>query len=111
MKRSRVRRSVRQSVPSLDCRCSVCEFAAEPNAGRKYQSTVAAPSSSSNAARRSAANAAVSPRQLTYEAQHTLVLLILLTNLPTGAFSALTLLVGWQEEHLACKKLSGGVLA
>jgi len=23
----------------------------------------------------------------------------------------LTLLVGWQEGHLACKKLSGGVLA
>jgi len=27
------------------------------------------------------------------------------------AFSALTLLVGWQEGHLACKKLCGGVLA
>jgi len=27
------------------------------------------------------------------------------------AFSALTLLVWWQEGHLACKKLSGGVLA
>jgi len=27
------------------------------------------------------------------------------------AFSALTLLVGWQEGHPACKKLSGGVLA
>jgi len=26
-------------------------------------------------------------------------------------FSALTLLVGWQEGHLACKKLSGGILA
>jgi len=26
-------------------------------------------------------------------------------------FLALTLLVGWQEGHLACKKLSGGVLA
>ena len=26
------------------------------------------------------------------------------------AFSALTLLVGWQGGHLACKKLSGGVL-
>jgi len=25
-------------------------------------------------------------------------------------FSALTLLVGWQERHLACKKLSGGML-
>ena len=28
-----------------------------------------------------------------------------------SAFSALTLLVGRQEEHPACKKLSGGVLA
>jgi len=28
-----------------------------------------------------------------------------------AAFSALTLLVGWQEGHPACKKLSGGVLA
>jgi len=27
------------------------------------------------------------------------------------AFSALTLLVWWQEGHPACKKLSGGVLA
>jgi len=27
------------------------------------------------------------------------------------AFSALTLLVGWQEGHPACKKTSGGVLA
>ena len=27
------------------------------------------------------------------------------------AFSALTLLVGWQEGHPASKKLSGGVLA
>jgi len=27
------------------------------------------------------------------------------------AFSALTVLVGWQEGHPACKKLSGGVLA
>jgi len=26
------------------------------------------------------------------------------------AFSALTLLVGWQEGHPACRKLSGGVL-
>jgi len=26
------------------------------------------------------------------------------------AFSALTLLVGWQEGHLACNKLSGGVI-
>jgi len=29
----------------------------------------------------------------------------------TNAFSALTLLVGRQEGHPACKKLSGGVLA
>jgi len=28
-----------------------------------------------------------------------------------AAFSALTLLAGRQEGHLACKKLSGGVLA
>ena len=28
-----------------------------------------------------------------------------------NAFSALTLLVGRQEEHPACKKLSSGVLA
>ena len=28
-----------------------------------------------------------------------------------GAFSALTRLVGHQEEHLACKKSSGEVLA
>jgi len=27
------------------------------------------------------------------------------------AFSALMLLVGWQEGHQACKKLSGGVRA
>jgi len=30
---------------------------------------------------------------------------------PKDAFSAVTLLVGQQEGHLACKKLSGGVLA
>jgi len=28
-----------------------------------------------------------------------------------NAFSALTLLVGWQEGHPACEKLSGEVLA
>jgi len=34
------------------------------------------------------------------------------TSLPaTIAFSALMLLVGWQEEHLVCKKLSAGMLA
>ena len=33
------------------------------------------------------------------------------TMLNTGAFTALTLLVGRQEGHPACKKLSGGVQA
>ena len=28
-----------------------------------------------------------------------------------SVFSALTLLVGWQEGHPVCKKLSGGMLA
>jgi len=28
-----------------------------------------------------------------------------------SAFSALMLLVGWQEGHVACNKLSGGMLA
>jgi len=36
---------------------------------------------------------------------------LLYTVLLLLAFSALTLLVGWQEGHPACKKLSGGVLA
>ena len=35
----------------------------------------------------------------------------LFPGLPGWAFSALTLLVGRQEGHLACKKLSGEVLA
>ena len=35
----------------------------------------------------------------------------LLTYMCLYAFSTLTLLVGLQEEHLACNKLSGGVLA
>jgi len=34
-----------------------------------------------------------------------------LRNNAKSAFSALTLLVGQREGHLACKKLSGGVLA
>jgi len=40
-------------------------------------------------------------------------LYILWSELSFGAnaFSALTLLVGGQEGHPACKKLSGGVLA
>ena len=36
---------------------------------------------------------------------------LLLFRLTVCAFSALTLLVGRQEWHPACKKLSGGVLA
>jgi len=40
-----------------------------------------------------------------------LVLCILFACLYCYSFSALTLLVGRQEGHLACKKLSGGVLA
>jgi len=32
-------------------------------------------------------------------------------QVPVCAFTALTLLVGRQEGHPACKKLSGGVLA
>ena len=34
----------------------------------------------------------------------------ILTSIVKNPFSALTLLVGQQEGHLACKKLSGGVL-
>jgi len=36
---------------------------------------------------------------------------VLIAQMMWYAFSALMLLVGWQEGHLACKKLSGGVLA
>jgi len=36
---------------------------------------------------------------------------VLTTTISALAFSALTLLVGWQEGHPACKKLSGEVLA
>jgi len=36
---------------------------------------------------------------------------LMLSFLVKCAFSALTLLVGWQEGHPACKKLSGGMLA
>jgi len=35
----------------------------------------------------------------------------MLVSQSLSAFSALTLLVGRQEEHPACKKLSGGELA
>jgi len=36
---------------------------------------------------------------------------IIIINYYKNAFSALTLLVGRQEGHPACKNLSGGVLA
>jgi len=36
---------------------------------------------------------------------------LICVSLYKHGFSALTLLVGWQEGHPACKKLSGGVLA
>jgi len=36
---------------------------------------------------------------------------VLLLDVKIRAFSVLMLLVGWQEGHPACKKLSGGVLA
>ena len=39
------------------------------------------------------------------------VIILMCFELFTVAFSALTLLVGRQEGHPACKKLSGGVLA
>ena len=38
-------------------------------------------------------------------------IIILNASSQCSAFSALMLLVGQQEEHSACKKLSGGVLA
>jgi len=40
-----------------------------------------------------------------------LIIIFVVSNLILFAFNALTLLVGWQEGHAACKKLSGGVLA
>jgi len=40
-----------------------------------------------------------------------IITLYLLQELLYCAFSALMLLVGRQEGHLACKKLSGGALA
>jgi len=48
-------------------------------------------------------------RCLTFYIHYILLLSIFL--FVTYAFSALTLLVGRQEGHPACKKLSGGVLA
>ena len=43
--------------------------------------------------------------------QLVLLLIDILSVVGEDAFSALTLLAGWQEGHPACKKLSGGVLA
>jgi len=43
--------------------------------------------------------------------QLVLLLIDILSVVRVGAFSALTLLAGWQEGHPACKKQSGGVLA
>ena len=40
-----------------------------------------------------------------------IIIIIFMVMLFIAAFSALTLLVGRQEGHPACKKLSGGVLA
>jgi len=61
---------------------------------------VPAHSSNGTAARCSAANADNTTAELTE-----------LADSLNSAFSALTLLVGWQEGRMACKKLSGGVLA
>jgi len=41
---------------------------------------------------------------------HLVIIIIIIMIYPPSAFSALTLLVGRQEGHTACKKLSGGVL-
>jgi len=42
---------------------------------------------------------------------HYYLFIPLLHQFTATAFSASTLLVGWQEGHPACKPLSGGVLA
>jgi len=42
---------------------------------------------------------------------HNLFLVFMSVNVKLDAFSALTLLVGRQEGHPACKKLSVGMLA
>jgi len=49
-----------------------------------------------------------------FEAIHSIVVLaVSVIDMPRSFFvdRKLTLLVGWQGGHLACKKLSGGVLA
>jgi len=52
---------------------------------------------------------------LTYSPYYPILNILIVLILPNfysyNAFSALTLFVGQQEGHLACKKLSGGVLA
>ena len=45
-----------------------------------------------------------------YDSRHLQAEILSLIGI-VDAFSALMLLVGWQEGHPACKKLSGGVLA
>ena len=42
---------------------------------------------------------------------HVTFIVLLFINVLSAVFSALALLVGQQEGHLACKKLSGRVLA
>jgi len=53
---------------------------------------------------------AISTSEVSSAIQIYLLLLLLYTYL-IYPFSALTLLVGWQEGHPACKKQSGGLLA
>jgi len=59
----------------------------------------------------------LSPKSQLYFAlikQHcasTFLVSLILCSISVIAFSALTLLVGQQEGHLACKKVSGGMLA
>jgi len=59
----------------------------------------------------------VSHRSLKFRAVHSFSVaqneatVLILIDFNIAAFSAWTLLVGWQEGHMACKKLSGGMLA
>ena len=50
-------------------------------------------------------------RKYKYNTEWVSLPIIVVTSCIINAFSALTLLVGWQEGHPACKILSGGVLA
>jgi len=52
-----------------------------------------------------------SPHYIKYFTRQLAKIVIAVLNVVFSAFSALTLLVGRQEGHPACKKLSGGVLA